>query len=783
MDPKIIAVAIIAVVAVGGGAAAFTFMDSGEKDETVSVSYVLNGGTNDSTNADHFIADVIELKDPARDHYTFDGWYKESTFQNKVTALNKADGNATVYAKWSPVTYTVTYVLNEEGVTNTNPASGTVEDAIVLTDLQKTGLTFSGWFTTSTFVSESKVTTLTPAADTTLYAKWVTVQYPITYVLNNDNVTNTNPAYGNVKETINLTDAECFGYTFNGWFTTPGFDSGSQITSLSPSQSTTLYAKWTLLTNNITYVDVIPTLNNNPATGTVEDTIVLNDPIWVSRSFVGWYTTSTFDTGTKVTTISPGSNMTLYAKWNTLEGYEMRYNFTTVYEGVSMNGIMGMLYAKYGENGYLGSVSTVIQVPINLGYVLSASYESSWPSGEQSSVFEYLRTETISTALGSVETYVLLEDGTDTIWVGKDGITYKAVSGDLTAALVSYEQVEIEETVTIQVYTGTGVTVSGSGTYALGEHVVLSAAVEQGVEFRGYAIGTFDAVLHTGLQWEFDASESMVLFALPTGQYALYEPDTTGVTWTVTDDQTGLTVAAPNTNPAIVTLPDNKSYTLKMVGTKAEQLVMDTRDLSTGISFVNTYTWTYSYGILSSLSGNMQWTGYLSDYVYFKHLNTDSRHYVNDATTSSFVRSNDSVIVGVKDYLNERASGLTEIRKANYVLQFVQEAIPYVTDAQGKSMDEYWKYPYETLYDKCGDCEDKSILFASIMKAMGYDVALVILPGHMGVGVAGIEGSTGTYIEYNEKQYYYCETTNTSYTVGVWPEGMEKVYNYFIPIE
>jgi len=47
------------------------------------------------------------------------------------------------------------------------------------------------------------------------------------------------------------------------------------------------------------------------------------------------------------------------------------------------------------------------------------------------------------------------------------------------------------------------------------------------------------------------------------------------------------------------------------------------------------------------------------------------------------------------------------------------------------------KYPVETPVER-GDCEDKSILLAAILRALGYRTALLVFPddpGHMAVGV------------------------------------------------
>ena len=61
---------------------------------------------------------------------------------------------------------------------------------------------------------------------------------------------------------------------------------------------------------------------------------------------------------------------------------------------------------------------------------------------------------------------------------------------------------------------------------------------------------------------------------------------------------------------------------------------------------------------------------------------------------------------------------------------FVQE-IPYEEEIDC----EYPQYPIETLVNDKGDCEDKSILCASFLDLLGYNVSLLSLPNHMAVGV------------------------------------------------
>ncbi|MEW6623006.1 MAG: hypothetical protein AB1420_07760 [Bacillota bacterium] len=118
-----------------------------------------------------------------------------------------------------------------------------------------------------------------------------------------------------------------------------------------------------------------------------------------------------------------------------------------------------------------------------------------------------------------------------------------------------------------------------------------------------------------------------------------------------------------------------------------------------------------------------------------------------------------------------------------FVLSFVQ-SIEYRTDEESKGLEQYTRYPLETLVDLEGDCKDKSILYASILKEMGLGVVLVILPGepgHMAVGVKG-EDLPGTYYEYQGARYYYVETTAWGWQIGQIPPDYRNREAIIVPI-
>ena len=175
------------------------------------VTYNYNSATSGNTTAN------------ATSNYTFNGWYKESTFTNQVTSstIYNTVGNLTIYAKWT----------------------GT---SIVLPTPTRTGYTFSGWYSDSSLTNKvgNAGSSYTPTSSLTLYAKWTINSYNVTYdYKTNGGTTSTKTtATVNYGSSIDLSPtATKAGWTFVGWNTNK--DATTGLTSLNMSTSNvTLYA-------------------------------------------------------------------------------------------------------------------------------------------------------------------------------------------------------------------------------------------------------------------------------------------------------------------------------------------------------------------------------------------------------------------------------------------------------------------------------------------------------------------------------------------------------------
>ncbi len=196
------------------------------------------------------------------------------------TTIVKTPKNHTLYAEWTPITYTIKYNGNGNTSGSTSDSTHTYDVAKNLTanGFAKTGYTFAGWATSASgsvaHGNSASVKNLssTQGATVTLYAKWTANQYTVTANANGGTIPTTSGwtiASGSKTATKSVTYDSTYGtlptptrtgYTFAGWWTAAS--NGTQITSstkVAITTAQTLYAHWTANTYTVT-------LNSNDGT-------------------------------------------------------------------------------------------------------------------------------------------------------------------------------------------------------------------------------------------------------------------------------------------------------------------------------------------------------------------------------------------------------------------------------------------------------------------------------------------------------------------------------------
>ncbi len=216
----------------------------------------------------------------------------------------------------------------------------------------------------------------------------------------------------------------------------------------------------------------------------------------------------------------------------------------------------------------------------------------------------------------------------------------------------------------------------------------------------------------------------------------------------------------------IVRLID-KSYRI-IVSTSPEQpvYVPEIKEVS--------YTWEYPYGWVS-----WDWSLNIPVKAVNIYRNIDRRYiydysfYVTHAEDDEYMNSLAKVFKETS-----KREGMSDWEMIELAIAFVQ-GLDYVPDDIGTGYDEYPKFPLETLYDQGGDCEDSSILLASILRELGYGTVLVMTEDHMGVGIKASEQANFTYMGMD---FYYIETTSPGWGIGELPEEMDGVSITILPV-
>lgn len=159
---------------------------------------------------------------------------------------------------------------------------------------------------------------------------------------------------------------------------------------------------------------------------------------------------------------------------------------------------------------------------------------------------------------------------------------------------------------------------------------------------------------------------------------------------------------------------------------------------------------------------------------------------------TKFVEPNDkSVEIATKELeamlvIARKTYNWSKDQEIMFVVSMLQQ-MKYVPDSLTGKKD-YVKYPAETLIDGFGDCEDKVILGAAILKKMGHEVAMIFIESddkktsHLALGVVLNTNKNGSYYNRNQKKYYYVETTFAGWHVGEIPDNWQNYDATVIPV-
>lgn len=278
----------------------------------------------------------VSLPTPTRTGYSFSGWYTATSGGTKIGdggAKYTPSANKTLYARWSPIKYSLRF--NGNGST-----SGSMTDQSFTYDVAQniTANAFRREFTVTYNYNVSGKDNTTDKA-TAKFNGWAKSATGSKVYDDKQNVKNLSSTNGDIIDvyakwtdgSVILPESTRTGYTFDGWYTsaTSGTKIGDVGSSYTPSKNITLYAHWTPITYTIKF-------NKNGATGgstasmsmtyDVAQNLTTNGFTWDNHKWINWNTKAD-GSGTVYTNKQIVKNLTsvqdkvitLYAQWETLE--------------------------------------------------------------------------------------------------------------------------------------------------------------------------------------------------------------------------------------------------------------------------------------------------------------------------------------------------------------------------------------------------------------------------------------------------------------------------------
>lgn len=141
-----------------------------------------------------------------------------------------------------------------------------------------------------------------------------------------------------------------------------------------------------------------------------------------------------------------------------------------------------------------------------------------------------------------------------------------------------------------------------------------------------------------------------------------------------------------------------------------------------------------------------------------------------DTSGSSLLRS------GLLTELKKYTASMSEDEAVYFLLNFVQKAFPYKTDDAQFGRERYF-FVEESLFFPYNDCEDRSVLFAWLVRELvGVKVVGLLYPGHMSTAVAlkQIKAEYST-VDYQGKKYVISDPTYIGAPVGMAMPSYQKL--------
>ena len=293
--------------------------------------------------------ETLVLQAPRQPGFRFLGWSLDQAGRQIVDSIPAGERTEiTLYAQWTPGSYTVVYDGNGADKGTMKPQAMVCGKTYTLTGnaFTRAGYTFQGWAAdpdsrTPEYTNKQKGVALsnTDRDVVTLYAVWAPVVYKLTYKNLTAEELSTVPQTYTIEDTIELPAMSRDGFDFGGWYLDGAFRKPAD--TISGIGARTIYAKWTAHKYTVTFhgngADKGAMKDQPMVCGTAK-ALTKNAFTRVGYTFSGWTRdpdsgNAEFTNGQKTLnlTYADGDTVELYAVWTPIV-YKITYKNLTADE-------------------------------------------------------------------------------------------------------------------------------------------------------------------------------------------------------------------------------------------------------------------------------------------------------------------------------------------------------------------------------------------------------------------------------------------------------------------
>ena len=274
---------------------------------------------------------VVEPAPMTRTGFGFNGWYTDPGYTNPWNfTVDIVTSDITLYAKWDMPSYTVTFNTNGGTPVPDHQELAAGAKVTKAPPVYSAGFGFAGWYSDPGYTNLWDFATDTVTSNITLYAKWDTPSYTVTFDTNGGTPVPGNQELSAGTKVVEPASITKPGSAFSGWYSDAGLTQlwdfhGDTI----GTANLTLYAKWVIV------YDCVVKFETNGGNPTPRDQplfwgVKIAEPVAMNKSgsgFGGWYSDAAFTKPWDFATDTIGNSITeitLYAKW-VIDNYAVKF--------------------------------------------------------------------------------------------------------------------------------------------------------------------------------------------------------------------------------------------------------------------------------------------------------------------------------------------------------------------------------------------------------------------------------------------------------------------------